>query len=890
MIKIVKELNIEVARPNVIQAIVAKQYDANSRFLKITFIDGGKPINIPTTAKVVINAERKDGQSNSFEGVVNDDGTVTVPLHSWMLELEGTVICDISAIDTAENEGGKLSTTSFTLVVEKSSHGGSDISNDPQYDILLSLIEQVESFSDGATFTPSVSSAGVLSWTNDKGLTNPASVNIKGATGSAGKDGSSVTVTKVTESTADGGSNVVTFSDGKTLTVKNGSKGTPGTNGVDGKTPTKGVDYFDGADGHTPVKGVDYYTEADKNEFTQYISNELAKRGQLKPEFANNVEECTDTTKLYVLPDSYIYAYMLTEVESKPTYTNKLPLAVNSTGGEYVGTNGEDGYKSGYRISSTGEEKELAGCFATGFIPVVKGDIVRIKGIADKENRDYVVAYFFTSSFTKTTGTIPLMGTTTFVTPDENGVYTFTIPNYDSIAYFRITLTGVTSNTIITVNEEITPSGGTTIAYAWANTGHAFVPSEYEDRILEVENIMVDHTAKIEALGKAVKSGNIDESQIKALNRIKDWKYPIIEDSPVFLLETNKPAITSTDQTTEAIYAKYDTLMAGNSHYITKVDCGLASDKTTHIYAYHFKESVPHYARPDWSETKPVVLVCSGIHPYEQAGIWSLYYAMEEITTNKKLFDLRRTVHFIVVPMINPTAFNDEMGQRNPDGIQMHYNFEVDFKYPTDEGYVPNGQKNHGGEAPLSIPETQYFDAIMEEYKDTLACVLSCHNNDIDQQYGTGFIWGSCATHFTCNLIFRLVDKMSMAWREKYGEMFDEGIRWANNYAITNPDNLSILNNEYKKEQPEWDYRVGRSALSGSGGTEYKQALKYGVHGLNVEVCRRCLILDRAWNKSFTENVTTMGTETYINFFRTFMAVYDPKNKKDYAPNLPWSE
>ena len=274
MMKIIKELNIEVAKPNILQAVVAKQYDMNSRFLKIAFIDSGTRIDIPTTAKVVINAERKDGQSNSFEGVVNDDGTVTVPLHSWLLELEGTVICDISAIDTTENEEGKLSTTSFTLLVEKASHGGSDISNDPQYDILLNLIERVENLSasgggggsgsgeNGATFTPSVSAEGVLSWTNDKGLANPTSVNIKGikgdtgASGSAGKDGASVTITKVTESTADGGSNVVTFSDGKTVTIKNGSKGSSGTNGTDGKTPVKGTDYFTAADKTEMVNAV----------------------------------------------------------------------------------------------------------------------------------------------------------------------------------------------------------------------------------------------------------------------------------------------------------------------------------------------------------------------------------------------------------------------------------------------------------------------------------------------------------------------------------------------------------------------------------------------------------------------------------------------------------
>jgi len=41
----------------------------------------------------------------------------------------------------------------------------------------------------GATFTPSVSEDGVLSWTNDKGLDNPAPVNIKGEKGDTGEQG-----------------------------------------------------------------------------------------------------------------------------------------------------------------------------------------------------------------------------------------------------------------------------------------------------------------------------------------------------------------------------------------------------------------------------------------------------------------------------------------------------------------------------------------------------------------------------------------------------------------------------------------------------------------------------------------------------------------------------
>ena len=58
----------------------------------------------------------------------------------------------------------------------------------------------------------------------DKGDKGDAGAD--GSPGSAGKDGTSVTVSSVTESTESGGDNIVKFSDGKTLTVKNGKDAT----------------------------------------------------------------------------------------------------------------------------------------------------------------------------------------------------------------------------------------------------------------------------------------------------------------------------------------------------------------------------------------------------------------------------------------------------------------------------------------------------------------------------------------------------------------------------------------------------------------------------------------------------------------------------------------
>ena len=92
-----------------------------------------------------------------------------------------------SLIDAANAETGKGDTDLTTAVQSLISESGA-----------------------AATFTPSVSEDGTLSWTNNKGLTNPEPVNIKGPQGPAGNDG---------------------------------------------YTPVKGVDYFDGAKGDKGDKG-----------------------------------------------------------------------------------------------------------------------------------------------------------------------------------------------------------------------------------------------------------------------------------------------------------------------------------------------------------------------------------------------------------------------------------------------------------------------------------------------------------------------------------------------------------------------------------------------------------------------------------------------------------
>ena len=141
MAQILREITVDVAQLNRFQAIVAKQYDKQSRFLKVQLTNLEEPIEVDRNATVVINARREDEVAKSFAGEVNNDGTVTVPLTYWMLELDGTVKCDISII---VGEDTMLTTTLFELEVQEAAADDTSIEKDEDYGILVSLITEVK--------------------------------------------------------------------------------------------------------------------------------------------------------------------------------------------------------------------------------------------------------------------------------------------------------------------------------------------------------------------------------------------------------------------------------------------------------------------------------------------------------------------------------------------------------------------------------------------------------------------------------------------------------------------------------------------------------------------------------------------------------------------------
>lgn len=784
------------------------------------------------------------------------------------------------------------------------------------------------------------------------------------------------------------------------------------------------------------------------------IADLKAQGIQQTPEYANSIEECTDTTKMYVLPDGFIYAYMLTEkeVEGKPTYNNLLDDAINSDKTPYIVENSDGtttvGYKKGWRINSSNTEKQSDGNCMTGYIPVLSEQTIRVKNITIS---GAVNGYFhwYKEDFSPAASAYYENNSDQNTKPNADGLIEFNAPINSALRYFRMTTGVISDETIITVDEEISESGGTEIVteYGWASTGLAFVPANYEGRIIDLEddvsklkkflnygddndtesspsytnvlpsaemgsdqetgwiegkgytvnarlsgsggNVITDYTEvagvcasgyipvsvgdvvriknfygphgvstyaisynndktrlanknwgasqltsgypwasydwytvegnepvstgyanitkfevteenfganvafirisgvfgpnnseMIVTINEEIKEGgNSPSFDDDAINLIKNWDAPIYDANiPVFELTTEKAAMTNAAQTPADIYAKYDALMAQYPHYITKTDLGLCSDGVNHVYRYDFKEpDSRHTSGYDWSETKAKAIIVSGIH-YEWAGIYGLYYALEEIAENPSLWNIRRNTHLIVVPCANPYAtiasnYNsnaspNSIGVLNKNGVQIHRNFEVGFIYPGQSGYQELGTRNHGGTAPLSEVETQYIDNIMKENTDA-AFFLTCHSFG-DESFD--FIWPSVATSYMCNMGYRLIDKMSNTWRNKY-------------------DFVGL--DDYRTEEiPSWDSRLGHAHISKTDGTETRQATKYGIQGANVEINGRFWVHGTKANPEPSMSSFTMsrGAEVYVNFLLTAFGVYDHKDKKEYAPNLPWND
>ncbi len=259
--------------------------------------------------------------------------------------------------------------------------------------------------------------------------------------------------------------------------------------------------------------------EQGKSAYELYVENGgtltqpqwLASLAQTRPEFADDITGCTDTSKVYVLPDGYIYAYMTRHIVNNPNQLDPTKAVLN------------------VRFSGSGTAAYNGG-FATDYIPVdlsaADPYIVRIEGLpagwsdAWVTGSQKIVFYGADKSLIKAVYVRyqqAANGDSTKLqyqngkyicqlgyTGDDNG----NNPAANGVAgakYVRFGL-GINSGAVVT-QEDIAdikiyfdPLCTDTYETAWMNTGLAFVPADYEDRILAAETELNGIKGKIETL------------------------------------------------------------------------------------------------------------------------------------------------------------------------------------------------------------------------------------------------------------------------------------------------------------------------------------------------------------------------------------------------------
>ena len=131
-------------------------------------------------------------------------------------------------------------------------------------------------------------------------------------------------------------------------------------------------------------------------------------------------------------------------------YTNLVPTSIDTDGTVFNGI----GYADGYRLGSNGLPAAYSGSVATGNIPVVTGDVVRIKGldwnVNDTGSTHSGKCYLYENRADFTS--VRAFRNDNHTLEKDGDIYTHTVIG---ASYIRLNGIGSGENLIVTVNEEI---------------------------------------------------------------------------------------------------------------------------------------------------------------------------------------------------------------------------------------------------------------------------------------------------------------------------------------------------------------------------------------------------------------------------------------------------
>ena len=175
------------------------------------------------------------------------------------------------------------------------------------------------------------------------------------------------------------------------------------------------------------------------------------------------------TSTITVTYGEFAATFDVTVTAEEAGAKNWLAYSQNADGTRYYGTNGEAGYKKGYKLSSSGSESTKAETDITGFIPVSVGDVLRFYNFSlDGMSSDYThKIQFYTTGHTSIGYALATSGN---FTADWGAVFDGTelkqitvtsnagsgkALDLSNVGYIRVCGGDMTADSWITVNEEL---------------------------------------------------------------------------------------------------------------------------------------------------------------------------------------------------------------------------------------------------------------------------------------------------------------------------------------------------------------------------------------------------------------------------------------------------
>lgn len=135
---LIANLTLDTYRKNNVPPLIVPQGDYGARVIRVNVTDQGKPVFVESTAAVSIVATRSgDGESLAFSGKVNDDGSVTVPVTQWMLDIpDEDVICHVVVTGNMY----QYSTTRFLIEPQEKANPTEITPDDPRADVVTQVL------------------------------------------------------------------------------------------------------------------------------------------------------------------------------------------------------------------------------------------------------------------------------------------------------------------------------------------------------------------------------------------------------------------------------------------------------------------------------------------------------------------------------------------------------------------------------------------------------------------------------------------------------------------------------------------------------------------------------------------------------------------------------